>query len=72
MISTPHMRKDELQFVKEAFDNNWIASVGPHVNAFAQEFCEIIGAGYVAAVSSSTAVLHLALQLVNVGYGNDN
>lgn len=61
----------ELEFVKEAFDTNWIAPVGPHVDAFEQEFCEITGAGDAAAVSSGTAALHLALQLVGVGYGDD-
>lgn len=71
LLSTPHMGDRELEFVKEAFDTNWIAPVGPHVDAFEQEFCEITGAGYAAAVISGTAALHLALQLVGVGYGDD-
>lgn len=60
----------ELEFVKEAFDTNWIAPVGPHVDAFEQEFCQLISAPYAAAVSSGTAALHLALQLVGVEPGD--
>ncbi len=61
----------ELEFIKEAFDTNWIAPVGPHVDAFEQEFCEIIGARHAAAVSSGTAALHLALRLVGVEPGDE-
>ncbi|RUT03096.1 putative pyridoxal phosphate-dependent aminotransferase EpsN [Dulcicalothrix desertica PCC 7102] len=61
----------EQEFVKEAFDTNWIAPVGPHVDAFEQEFCQVTGAAHAAAVSSGTAALHLALQLIGVGYGSE-
>lgn len=61
----------ELELIKEAFDTNWIAPVGPHVNAFEQEFCQETGAGYAAAVSSGTAALHLALRLVGVQSGDE-
>ncbi|MFN9616702.1 MAG: DegT/DnrJ/EryC1/StrS family aminotransferase [Dolichospermum sp.] len=71
LLSTPHIGSQELAFVKEACDTNWIAPVGPHVDAFEQEFCQITGAGYAAAVSSGTAALHLALQLVGVGSGDE-
>lgn len=71
LLSTPHIGNQELQFVKEAFDTNWIAPVGPHVDAFEQEFCQVTGAGYGAAVSSGTAALHLALQLVGVESGDE-
>ncbi|MDZ8050437.1 MAG: DegT/DnrJ/EryC1/StrS family aminotransferase [Aulosira sp. ZfuVER01] len=71
LLSTPHMGDRELEFVKQAFETNWIAPVGPHVDAFEQEFCQVVGAGHAAAVSSGTAALHLALQLVGVGYGDD-
>jgi len=67
LLSTPHMGSLEQEFVKEAFDTNWIAPVGPHVDAFEQEFCEVVGAKHAAAVSSGTAALHLALQLIGVG-----
>lgn len=61
----------ELEFVKEAFDTNWIAPVGPHVDAFEQEFCQLTGAGYAAAVSSGTAAIHLALLLIGVQPGDE-
>ena len=71
LLSTPHMGSLEQEFVKEAFDTNWIAPVGPHVDAFEQEFCEVVGAKHAAAVSSGTAALHLALQLIGVGSGDE-
>jgi dTDP-4-amino-4,6-dideoxygalactose transaminase len=71
LLSTPHMGSIEQEFVKEAFDTNWIAPVGPHVDAFEQEFCEVVGAKHAAAVSSGTAALHLALQLIGVGSGDE-
>ena len=71
LLSTPHMSDRELEFVKEAFETNWIAPVGPHVDAFEQEFCQIVGSGHAAAVSSGTAALHLALRLVGVKPGDE-
>ncbi|MBE9168015.1 aminotransferase class I/II-fold pyridoxal phosphate-dependent enzyme [Pleurocapsales cyanobacterium LEGE 06147] len=71
LLSTPHMGDRELEFVKEAFDTNWIAPVGPHVDAFEQEFCQVVGTSHAAAVSSGTAALHLALQLIGVEPGDE-
>ncbi len=71
LLSTPHMGDRELEFVTEAFATNWIAPVGPHVNAFEEEFCQAIGASHAAAVSSGTAALHLALKLVGVDVGDE-
>nr|WP_155707136.1 aminotransferase class I/II-fold pyridoxal phosphate-dependent enzyme [Gloeocapsopsis dulcis] len=61
----------ELEFVKEAFETNWIAPVGPHVDAFEQEFCQAIGTSHAAAVSSGTAALHLALRLIGIEPGDE-
>lgn len=61
----------ELEFVKEAFATNWIAPVGPHVDAFEKEFCQLTGAGHAAAVSSGTAAIHLALRLLGVETGDE-
>ena len=66
LLSTPHMGDYEAKFVQEAFDTNWIAPVGPHIEAFEKEFCAITGAKYAAAVSSGTAALHLALRLLEI------
>ncbi len=71
LLSTPHMGDRELEFVKEAFATNWIAPVGPHIDAFEQEFCQVVGASHAAAVSSGTAALHLALQLIGVSSGDE-
>jgi pyridoxal phosphate-dependent aminotransferase EpsN len=71
LLSTPHIGDRELEFVHEAFATNWIAPVGPHVDAFEQEFCQVVGASYAAAVSSGTAALHLALRLIGVEAGDE-
>ena len=71
LLSTPHLGDEEFLFVKEAFDTNWIAPVGPHINAFEAEFCQLTGANAAAAVSSGTAALHLALRLLDIGPGDD-
>jgi dTDP-4-amino-4,6-dideoxygalactose transaminase len=71
LLSTPHMGDRELEFVKQAFDTNWIAPVGPHIDAFEQEFCQVIGASHSAAVSSGTAAIHLALRLVGIQPGDE-
>lgn len=71
LLSTPHMGDRELEFVQAAFDTNWIAPVGPHVDAFEQEFCQLVGVRHAAAVSSGTAALHLALHLLGVGAGDE-
>lgn len=70
-LSPPHMGEDEFTFVKEAFDTNWLAPVGPHVNAFETEFCEKVDVQAAAAVSSGTSALHLALKLVGVSAGDE-
>ncbi len=70
-LSPPHMGGQELEFVHEAFASNYIAPVGPQVEAFEREFAEMVGAKYAAAVSSGTAALHLALRYVGVEQGDE-
>lgn len=60
----------EQQFVNEAFETNWIAPVGPHVNAFEDDLCKFTGAKYAAALSSGTAALHIALILLGIKRGD--
>ncbi len=69
-LSSPHMGGKEQEFVKEAFETNWIAPLGPHVNAFEQDLCNYTGAKHAAALSSGTAAIHLALILLGVGKGD--
>jgi len=70
-LSSPHMGEHEAAYVAEAFATNWVAPLGPHVDAFEREFSQLVGSPYAAAVSSGTAALHLALQLVGVGEGDE-
>lgn len=70
-LSPPHMGPDERALLLDAFDSNWIAPLGPHVDAFEREFCETIGVPYAAALSSGTAALHLALLILGVGPGDE-
>src|ERR1019366_667598 len=69
-LSPPHLGADELELVKDAFASNWIAPLGPHVDAFEQEFARYLGVAHAAALSSGTAAIHLALQLLDVGAGD--
>jgi pyridoxal phosphate-dependent aminotransferase EpsN len=61
----------ERAYVSEAFDTNWVAPVGPHIDAFEREFAAAVGATHAVAVTSGTAALHLALQLAGVGPGDE-
>jgi len=70
-LSPPHMGGLEERFVAEAFATNWVAPVGPHVDAFEREFAEQVGAPHAVAVSSGTAALHLSLLLAGVGRGDE-
>jgi dTDP-4-amino-4,6-dideoxygalactose transaminase len=65
------MGDHEQQFVKEAFDTNWIAPLGPHVDAFERSLAEFTGMQHAAALSSGTAAIHLALILAGVGPGDE-
>jgi dTDP-4-amino-4,6-dideoxygalactose transaminase len=70
LLSTPHMGEREREFVEEAFRTNWIAPLGPNVDAFEHELAELVGVKHGAAVSSGTAAIHLALVLLGVGRGD--
>jgi dTDP-4-amino-4,6-dideoxygalactose transaminase len=70
-LSSPHMGTDELELVKDAFASNWIAPLGPHVDAFEKEVARTVGVEHAAALSSGTAALHLALKLIGVRPGDE-
>lgn len=70
-LSPPHMSGNEIQFVKEAFESNWIAPLGPQVDAFEKEFAEANDSGCALAVCTGTAALHLMLRIVGVGPGDE-
>ena len=70
LLSTPHMGDAERDFVEEAFRTNWIAPLGPNVDAFEAEVAELIGVESAVALSSGTAAIHLALVLLGVSSGD--
>ena len=69
-LSPPDMGPDERELLLDAFDSNWIAPLGPHVDAFEREVAAYVGADHAVALSSGTAALHLALLLAGVGPGD--
>lgn len=69
-LSPPHMSGNEQKYIQEAFETNWIAPLGPNVDAFEKELAAYVGSKGAAAVSSGTAAIHLALRLLGVGQGD--
>jgi len=69
-LSSPHIGNNELQYVNEAFASNWIAPLGPHVNAFEQGLQVRTKSSHAAALSSGTSAIHLALILLEVKAGD--
>ena len=71
-LSSPHMGGEEQKFVKEAFDTNWIAPLGPNVTSFEHAISTYIDNNvYTAALSSGTGAIHLALELLGVSAGDE-
>ena len=69
-LSPPHLGGTELDFVKQAFDANFIAPMGPQLAEFERSFCDLTGFKHCLAVSSGTAAIHLGLRLLGVGPGD--
>jgi len=69
-LSSPHISGNEIKYIEQAFRDNWIAPLGPNVDNFEKELAEYLGVKYVAALSSGTAAIHLALILLGVGHGD--
>ena len=70
-LSPPHLSGTEAELVQQAIASNWIAPLGPMVDAFEQEFAAAVGAPNAVALSSGTAALHLALVDLGVGTGDE-
>lgn len=70
-LSPPHMGGEELKFVHDAFESNYIAPIGPMVDAFEQEFSEYVGIKHCVALSSGTAAMHLALRFLGIKPGEE-
>jgi len=69
-LSSPHLGDEEAAFVENAFQTNWIAPLGPHVDGFERELAAHVGIGHAAALSSGTAAIHLGLLLLGVKPGD--
>lgn len=69
-LSSPTMHGEEQLFIKEAFDTNWVAPLGPNVNAFERELAEYTKAEHASALSTGTAAIHLAMRILGIGQGD--
>ena len=71
-LSSPHMSNEgyELEYVKDAFEKNWIAPLGENVNKFEEELASYVQSGYAAALSAGTAAIHMAFKALNIGEGD--
>ena len=70
-LSSPHMGGNEMKYVNEAYDTNWIAPLGPNVNGFEEDLQLYLNIKHVSALSSGTAAIHLALVLLNIKSGDE-
>lgn len=70
-LSSPHMSGNEMKYVEEAYNTNWVAPLGPNVNEFENELASYLSVKGVAALSSGTAALHLALIMLGVQHGDE-
>ena len=69
-LSSPTMHGDELEYVKEAYETNWMSTVGKNINEVERLACEKVGCKYAVALSAGTAALHMAVKLAGVKPGD--
>lgn len=69
-LSSPTMHGDEMKYIQQAFDTNWVAPLGPNVDGFEREITEYVGTKHAAALVSGTSALHLAIKLAGVRPGD--
>jgi dTDP-4-amino-4,6-dideoxygalactose transaminase len=70
-LSRPHMGGAELELVKDVFASNWVAPLGPHVDAFEKELAAYVGSSHCAALNSGTSAIHLALVILGIKPGEE-
>lgn len=68
-LSSPTMHGPELEYVKEAYETNWMSTVGKNINEVERMACEKVGCRYAVALSAGTAALHMAVKLAGVKPG---
>ncbi len=69
-LATPTMHGEEQAYVQEAFDTNWVSTVGANLDALEKGICEKVGCKYAVALSAGTAALHLAVKLAGIQPGD--
>lgn len=69
-LSSPTMHGEEQMYIREAFDTNWVAPLGPNVNALEEELAAYVGIAHASALSAGTAAIHLALRILGVKEGD--
>ena len=69
-LSSPTMHGDELKYMTEAFETNWMSTIGENINETERLICEKVGCKYAIALSAGTAALHLAVKLAGVKHGD--
>jgi dTDP-4-amino-4,6-dideoxygalactose transaminase len=70
-LSSPHMGGNEMKYINEAFETNWIAPLGPNVSAFENELANYLQVKYVAALNSGSSAIHLALIILGIKSGDE-
>jgi len=70
-LSSPHMGGNEMKYVQEAYDTNWVAPLGPNVNGFEEDLQDYTGVAHASALSAGTAAIHLSLILLGVKAGDE-
>lgn len=68
-LASPTMHGPEMEYMKEAFDTNWMSTVGENLNRVEEQVCELVGGGYGVALSSGTSAIHMAVKLAGVKPG---
>lgn len=69
-LSSPTMHGEELEFVKKAYETNWMSTVGENINEAERMICERVGCKYAVGLSAGTAALHLAMKLAGIKTGD--
>ena len=70
-LSSPTMHGDELKYITEAYETNWMSTVGENINEVERQMAEKIGCGYAVALSCGTSALHLAMKLAGIKPGDE-
>ena len=69
-LSSPTMHGDEVKYIQEAYETNWMSTIGANINEIEKMVCDKVGCNYAVALSSGTATLHLAMKLANIKTGD--